>query len=81
MGHTVILSGKPFLGGTQYGGFLYFRHTFQVNFLSYFHIDLWSIQYYFVRMLRWIFVDLGNFVNNFIVKNNKLFISFVKNLK
>ena len=30
MGHTVILSGKPFLGGTQYGGFLFFRHTFQV---------------------------------------------------
>lgn len=29
MGHTVILSGKPFLGGTQYGGFLYFRSTFQ----------------------------------------------------
>jgi hypothetical protein len=30
MGHSVILSAKPFLSGTQYGGFIYFRHTFQV---------------------------------------------------
>lgn len=31
MGHSVILSGKPFLDGSQYGGFLYFRPTFQVK--------------------------------------------------
>ena len=50
MGHTVILSAKPFLGGTQYGGFLYFRHTFQVSILSWlltllcFGLESWSGQ-------------------------------------
>jgi MAD (mothers against decapentaplegic) interacting protein len=31
MGYTVILSGANFLGSTDFGGFLYFRHTFQVR--------------------------------------------------
>ena len=30
MDHSVILSGKDFLDGIDYGGFLYIRHTFQV---------------------------------------------------
>lgn len=30
MGYSVILSGSKFLGSTDFGGFLYFRHSFQV---------------------------------------------------
>jgi len=29
MGYSVILSGSQFLGSTDFGGFLFFRHTFQ----------------------------------------------------
>ena len=29
MGFSVILSGSQFLGSTDFGGFLFFRHTFQ----------------------------------------------------
>lgn len=29
MSYTSLLSGRPFLDQTDYGGFLYFRHTFQ----------------------------------------------------
>ena len=33
MGYSVILSGSKFLGSTDFGGFLYFRHSFQVSSL------------------------------------------------
>ena len=29
MGYSVILSGDTFLGSQDYGGFLYFRHSYQ----------------------------------------------------
>ena len=36
MGHTIIEVGDQFLGSTDFGGFLYFRHSFQVYISTYF---------------------------------------------
>ena len=33
MGHTIIEIGDQFLGSNDFGGFLYFRHSFQVLFV------------------------------------------------
>ena len=40
MGYSIILSGSQFLASTDFGGFLYFRHTFQVDFGKKFPINL-----------------------------------------